>query len=114
MSKHKPPTDSELTEWEKYGSYAGHDAVQRMIVEIRKMRAEDIGFLQAFDELKKNAEALLNSHAELRKVNDGLVETVVDLRKAFKEYGQHKVICSQTFPPDEEPCDCGFDKELKT
>lgn len=49
---------------------------------------------------------------ELKKVNEGLVETVVDLRAALEEYGQHMVLCPQSLPPDDRPCDCGLDKEI--
>ncbi len=45
MSKHKPPTENELAQWEEYrasstwyGSRASHDAVRRMIVEIHNLR----------------------------------------------------------------------------
>lgn len=129
MSKHKSPTDSELAQWEKYGSYAGHDAVQRMVVEIHNLRADTAQLKEAvgYDEdsiaeslravgrwLEDGADvrvwaAWLISKADsiddilaginrecddrdvlvpnlrdeirdLRNVNIGLVETVVDLR----------------------------------
>lgn len=79
MGKHKPPTKSELAQWEKYGSYAGHDAVRRMIVEIDNLRAR----------LDDNATRLIIEYRALQNVNEGLVETVVDLRAALRKYGQH-------------------------
>ena len=51
---------------------------------------------------------------ELRDVNTGLVMTVVGLRSALREYGQHVVLCPQSLPPDERPCDCGLDDEIRS
>ena len=51
---------------------------------------------------------------ELRDVNTGLVMTVVDLRSALRECGQHVVLCPQSLPPDERPCDCGLDDEIRS
>jgi len=101
MKKHKPPTDIELAQWEQYGSYAGHDAVQRMIVEIDNLRAR----------LDDNATRLIIAYRELQNVNEGLVETVVDLRKALFRHGEHDEYCIWH---ETDVCDCGLDEELNT
>lgn len=62
MAKHKPPTKSELAEWKKYGSYAGHDAVQRMIVEINNLRTR----------LNDNATRLMVAYRESRSALEAL------------------------------------------
>lgn len=34
----KRPTNKELDEWEHFGSYAGSEAVRRLIAEVRRLR----------------------------------------------------------------------------
>ncbi len=125
MSRHKPPTKHELAEWKIQGSYAGCDAVRRMIVEIQNARDynaklnKQLGAFIAASSLPKPTQGregrllrLQTENTDLKNVNDGLVETVVDLRSALREYGQHVVLCPQSLPPDERPCDCGFGDKL--
>lgn len=88
MAKHKPPTKTELSQWEKYGSYAGSDAVQRMIVEIHN--------------LHKRLDALKIDNTDLRKALE-------DMSKDF-----HSCDCPEAFGPYPSPgCQChvGLAKE---
>lgn len=91
MSRHKPPTKSELAQWEKYGSYAGSDAVNRMIVEIREMRAGEIEISQAFDDL---------------------VATIVSLRKALVKHGHHTPNCP-AYNELNVKCMCGLHNAIE-
>ena len=72
-------------------------------------------------EFEKKNDELRTTIQDLRNVNTGLVETVVDLRKALKEYGQHSRGCSSHNLSVEklksilrDRCDCGLDTEMNT
>lgn len=54
---------------------------------------------------------LKTENADLRNVNEGLVGTIVDLRKALFRHGEHGEDCTWH---ETDVCNCGLDAEINT